>query len=210
MSLVVIPHKKALPRPAKFGLVGLAVVVTALLITELTGLTHIIRKPAPKQLTITASSATNASSDNNAKGGNKATDHTTSPTANPAVPTTNPSPKDPSSDSPSNGTTTPSSAPLNEPVGTFVSNHMPGQNGSPTQETSTCTSTPSASCTIKFTMGEYERTLAAKTVGPSGTVSWSWDIADYSFPAGKWQVTASATLNGQTKTTADPQPLEIK
>lgn len=207
MRPVVIPKRKSLPKPALIGLLVLGALIIVLGVLDVAGVTHIIRKPAPKQLTITAADKAETTTNKPAPA-----DTPASPTTPNAPPVTPPSVsgKDPSSGGQSGGPVTPSSAPLTEPSGTFVSNHLPGQNGSPTQETSTCITTPSATCSIKFTMGSYERTLAAKTVGSDNTASWTWNIADYQFPAGKWQITAIATLNGQTKTTVDPQPLEIK
>lgn len=97
-----------------------------------------------------------------------------------------------------------------KPFGVFVSNHHPGQNGSPTSETSACNTTPRASCYIKFTKGDVIKQLSAKTVDSNGAALWDWDVNQAGLTTGTWQVTAAATLNGQTQSTTDPLALEIQ
>ncbi|HEY8999556.1 MAG TPA: hypothetical protein VIM53_04565 [Candidatus Saccharimonadales bacterium] len=109
----------------------------------------------------------------------------------------------------STGTTT--TAALIAPYGTFVSNHRPGQNGSPTTELSECTTTPGASCNITFTNASgVVKSLGAQTAGSDGTASWNWNVTGSNLAPGTWKVAATATLNGQTKTTADATSLEIE
>lgn len=112
----------------------------------------------------------------------------------------------PSSSSPS----TSSNLSLIAPWGTFVSNHSPGANGSSTEESSACNTTPGAQCYIKFTSGANVAVLPTKTANADGSVLWSWDVKNTSLTTGSWQVTAVATLNGQTKTTADPLELKVQ
>ncbi len=95
------------------------------------------------------------------------------------------------------------------PWGTFVSNHKPGKNGAPTQETSVCKTTPGATCYIKFTNGDLTRTLPTKVADNDGVVYWNWDIKDAGFSQGSWQITAIAYLNGQTATATDSLALEV-
>lgn len=102
---------------------------------------------------------------------------------------------------------TSSNSTLTAPTGTFVSNHNPGV-GSPTTEESICNTTPGASCYIEFEMGNVVKTLSTQTVGSSGTVYWSWDAT--TLTQGSWNVSAVATLNGQTKTSNDVTPLVIQ
>jgi hypothetical protein len=40
-------------------------------------------------------------------------------------------------------------------------------------------------------------------------VVWNWDTKDADFSSGQWKIIAVASLNGQTKSTSDPSPLEI-
>lgn len=97
------------------------------------------------------------------------------------------------------------------PFGTFVSNHKPGQNGSPTSEQSVCNTTPGAQCDIQFKSADgVVKTLGTETVSNSGTAYWSWDVKGATLAPGKWQITAVATLNGQTKTSNDPILLEVQ
>lgn len=96
------------------------------------------------------------------------------------------------------------------PSGNFVSNHSPGQNGSPSQETSVCNTSPGASCYISFTQGNIVKQLAPKTADANGSVYWDWDINSAGLSSGSWRVQAKASLNGQTKTTSDSMPLVIQ
>jgi hypothetical protein len=96
-----------------------------------------------------------------------------------------------------------------KPFGNFVSNHSPG-NGLPTQEKSTCNTTPGASCYIQFTMGSLTKKLDAQTADSSGAVYWTWDVKDAGFLEGSWQITAVATLNGQISATQDQIPLKVQ
>lgn len=102
--------------------------------------------------------------------------------------------------------------PLVEPTGTFVSNHRVSLSASPDQkkEQSTCNTTPGASCYIRIVKSSVTRTLAAQTADSTGAVIWSWDIDNSGLTEGSWEVTAVATLNGQTKTATDPIRLEVR
>jgi hypothetical protein len=103
-----------------------------------------------------------------------------------------------------------SSDDLVAPSGTFVSNHKPGQNGTPTKEQSLCNTTAKATCYIKFVQGTVIRTLPAQTADNSGSSTWLWDLSEAGLTTGSWKVSAIATLNGQTKTTDDPIALEVQ
>jgi flagellar hook assembly protein FlgD len=99
------------------------------------------------------------------------------------------------------------------PSGNFVSNHKPGQNGSPTSEQSVCDTTPGATCFIQFTRDSTVKILAPQVAGSDGTAFWEWDAKDASsigLTPGSWNVSAVASLNGQTKTSNDALPLEIQ
>ena len=101
-----------------------------------------------------------------------------------------------------------SNAPLIAPWGNFVSNHHPG-NGAPTTETSVCNTTPGATCYIRFTNGSLNRSLDSKVADANGSIIWSWDVSSAGFSSGSWQITAIASLNGQTQSTTDAQELVI-
>lgn len=109
------------------------------------------------------------------------------------------------------GATSGTSVVLVAPFGSFVSNHRPGLNNSPTTEQSVCNTTPGATCNIQFTNGSgVTKNLGAETVDGNGTAYWSWSIDGANLASGNWQITAVATLNGQTQTTTDPTPLEVQ
>jgi hypothetical protein len=116
--------------------------------------------------------------------------------------------------SPTGSTTegVPSNLSLLEPSGNFVSNHHPNLGGSPapSAEQSVCNTTPGASCYIKFTKGDITKTLASQATDGNGSTYWNWDIKDSGFTEGSWQITATATLNGLTKSTTDSQDLVVQ
>ena len=103
-----------------------------------------------------------------------------------------------------------SNAYLIAPWGDFVSNHHPGQNGSPLSETSVCNTTQGASCYIAFTNGSIVKTLPVQTADSNGATFWSnWTPSSIGLTPGNWKITATATLDGQTKSTTDPMDLVI-
>lgn len=135
---------------------------------------------------------------------------------NPSTPSTDKTPAQNGSSSqntkePATNSSSPaSSLPLYAPHGEFVSNHNPGKNGSPTQETSVCNTTPGASCYITFTNGSISTKLPTKTADSSGTVYWYWDVKDDAHLSnGSWTIKAVATNGTDTKTTTDDIPLRI-
>ena len=102
-----------------------------------------------------------------------------------------------------------SSTTLLTPSGTFVSAHK----SVPIDATlsSVCNTTSGAQCQITFTMGNVVKSLDAQTADRVGAVYWnSWTPAGIGLTAGQWQVTATATYNGQTETSTDSLALEIK
>jgi len=109
----------------------------------------------------------------------------------------------------------PSSSPvastvLDTPFGNFVSNHHPGQGGSPTSEESVCNTTPGATCDIQFTNGSgVTKDLGSESVNSNGAAYWSWNISGGTLAPGNWQITAVAKLNGQTKTASDTMDLVV-
>jgi hypothetical protein len=178
------------------GFIILSAAILILAILELTNTTHILHKQKVPAI-IPASNALKKSS-----GGNSSI-------------TGSPSPTTPSS---STGDKTPTSGgnlsnlPLIAPYGTFVSNHHP-DDSTGLGETSSCNTTPGASCYIKFTninSGETTR-LPSQTANSDGSAGWNWDVSkDAHLSSGNWRVTAVATLSGQTKSTDDPNSLVIE
>lgn len=105
-----------------------------------------------------------------------------------------------------------STATLEAPSGTFVSNHRPNLSGSPTpsQEQSVCNTTPGATCYLQFVKDGVTKTLSEQTTDSLGAAYWTWDVKQSGFTIGSWQVTAIASLNGQVKTTKDSLSLEVQ
>jgi hypothetical protein len=122
---------------------------------------------------------------------------------------TSPSPNNnnPVNTSPAGNT---SSSYLISPWGNFVSNHNPGQNGTPTTETSVCNTTQGASCYISFSNGSVVESLPSQVTDASGATFWNnWSISNLGLTSGSWKITATATLKGQTKTSSDSMELVV-
>lgn len=95
------------------------------------------------------------------------------------------------------------------PYGLFVSTHIRTLGSSGSAEYSDCNTTPGASCYIEFKQGDVTKRLVAQVADGSGNSSWYWDVVTAKLTVGEWQVTATATINGQTKTSTDQKLLEI-
>jgi hypothetical protein len=165
---------------------------------------HDAQKRSGAVATVTTPKTTPSSGDKSS-GGTSTTSTTTGTSDKDSGTSTN------TGSSSSSSTSTTTTAALIAPYGTFVSNHRPGQNGSPTTEQSVCTTTPGATCNITFTNSAgVVKSLGAQTVGSDGTASWNWNVTGSDLAAGSWKVAATATLNGQSKATADATTLEIQ
>ena len=104
-------------------------------------------------------------------------------------------------------TTLPSGEGPKTPYGSFVSSHS-AQLNSP--ELSTCLSSVGAKCKISFSKDSLTKTLDEKTTDSDGAAYWSWRPQDLGLTAGSWKITAEASLNGKTASTADSRNLEIE
>ncbi len=91
------------------------------------------------------------------------------------------------------------------PYGTFVSNHYPSLSGSgaPSQEESTCTTSPGANCYIQFTKAGVTKRLATQVTDESGSASWVWDVKKSNLTVGDWVITAVATSGNNSKSRQD-------
>jgi len=175
------------------GAAAAAALVLIIALLELTNTTHLLHKQTVPEVIPSHqnSGATNNDSDEPSNQGE--TGRQDQPTPQPSGGDTNHS--------------------LVTPTGNFVSNHFPGQNGSSTTEVSTCNTSPGASCYIKFTNLDTGDTtqLPSQTVDARGSTSWYWDTSkDAHLTSGQWEVTAVATLGGQTQTTDDSLKLTIQ
>ena len=106
-----------------------------------------------------------------------------------------------------NGTSGQTSSTLLVPSGDFVSAHNVQLD---TPIASVCNTTPGATCIISFTSGSLIRSLTAETADRGGSAYWnSWTPRSMGLTVGSWQVQATATLNGQTKTAVDANMLVV-
>ncbi len=186
---------RILKSPFKIVALGIMVLILVLVILELTNTTHLFHKAKVP----TVIPATNQTSNTSQASGQSAANQ---PSATASGGT---------KDQAAGGNTAPSStSSLIAPYGSFVSNHQPGTNNSSLQEQSYCYTTPSAICYIKFTNGQTTTQLPSQTVNSQGFTSWSWNINDAHLTSGQWQITAVATLNGQTKSTDDQIKLVVQ
>lgn len=174
------------------ALVLLLVLVAVVAVLELTNITHLFHKEKVPPVIPTHSNSSDTQSSKPSTSNNGSSDNTQTQT-----PTTSP---------PENHT-------LIAPTGNFVSNHFPGQNNSPTTESSTCNTTPGVACYIMFTNIDTGQTtqLPSQITDSRGSTSWYWDVRqDAHLTTGRWKVTAVAELNNQTKTTMDALNLTIQ
>lgn len=98
------------------------------------------------------------------------------------------------------------------PYGTFISNHAPSLSNTPSapsSEASVCITNPGATCTITLTMDGVTKTLNAQITDSKGAAYWNWDIVTAGLTKGDWTVTATATANGQSKSTTDSLKLRV-
>lgn len=111
---------------------------------------------------------------------------------------------------PAASTTTTGSGPA-APNGTdFVSDHNPSLS-TRSSENSVCSSTAGASCYIEFSNSNGDVVkLPTQTLDNSGNTYWSWDVKQNNLSVGSWQITAVATLNGQTQSAQDPLNLTVR
>lgn len=179
-------------------LLSVSVIIIAL---ELTGTTYLFHKRQAVSGVIPSSSTKE-----NKNGSNETGTTTDRPVTSPSADTDTSSEK--SSTAVSDGT-----APLISPYGSFVSNHKPSYSGAgnvPSKEQSVCITTPGASCYITFVNNEnITKKLESKVADSKGAVYWDWDVKEAGFTVGTWKITATASLNGQTKTTSDSMDLMV-
>lgn len=103
-----------------------------------------------------------------------------------------------------------SASELVTPYGSFISNHEPGANETPTTVLSTCITTPGAICYIQFLNNGVIKKLDPKKTNIEGIASWYWDVEEAGLSSGVWQITAYASLNNQVKSTTDQRSLTVK
>jgi hypothetical protein len=168
----------------------LAVVVTAL---ELTDTTHLFHTRKPSYNSPTASPATKGIPEDEAGSASQAN----TDSANPS--TQNDDAKHPTSE-------TPSSAPLIAPNGNFVNRHDPSGNE---QMESICNTTPGATCQITFIKGSATKSLPAQTADRGGATYWAWKIKDTGLTPGIWKITVTATQGSEKKAVTDTTDLEV-
>lgn len=99
-----------------------------------------------------------------------------------------------------------------KPAGTFVSNHRPSVSGnsSPSQENSTCSTTPGAQCSIQFEKDGVIKSLPSKTTDSNGNTSWDWDIKSLGLSEGSWTITAIAKNGTKTSSSTDEINLQVQ
>ena len=188
---------RSLRQPLPLLILSVVVVTLVLLLLEVTNTTHIFHKQSVVSSTIPTTTTDRADSVNSDTSYN--TPESTSAGQKEATSTAN----EKTAVSPSSGSE------LLAPSGNFVSSHRPSLKDSPGQE-SICTTTPAAFCIIVFTKDGVIKTLESKKANSSGTVIWNWDIKSAGFVVGSWKITATTSLNGQSKSTTDLQNLEVQ
>lgn len=172
----------------------LILVVAVLLVLELTNTTYLFHKKVAVSSTIPATTnETSASNDTDKSSSQGSATSTNNSTQNNEKIVSTPS----------------SGSDLLAPSGSFASSHRPSLKNSPGME-SICITTPGATCTIIFTLDNAVKTLDSKKTDDTGAVVWNWNLNEAGFIPGSWQITATASLNGQSKSTTDIQKLEVQ
>jgi hypothetical protein len=166
-----------------YGFIGILILVGIMMaITESTGITHLFSKKITKQpiFTVSGSAETKAVPKTNTQTTIQVTNTTTK---NPDVPAS------------SNNTETI----LMAPSGTFSNVY---QNvGLDDLMSSTCNTSPGATCQIFFTNGSTTRSLPKKLADQSGAVYWSWKPSDSNVNLynGSWHINATVILGVQSQ-----------
>lgn len=113
---------------------------------------------------------------------------------------------DENSKSPSPNSTT---ADLLSPSGNFVSSHSQSlSQNSPIN--SVCNTTPGAMCEIFFTQGSIVKSLPTQMTDEGGATYWDgWHLQDIGITAGRWQVSAQASLGSRVQVAADANELVV-
>ncbi len=140
----------------------------------------------------------------------------TTPTTNVPISTKNDNPgstiTEKSNNESSPGPGLPSDITPSQPTGTFVSNHRPNLDGepAPNRVSSTCTTTPGATCTIRFTKGSIVKSLPALKTNSDGNINWDWTLQEIGLDIGEWQITAVASNETKEVIAADALPLVVE
>ncbi len=97
------------------------------------------------------------------------------------------------------------------PSGTFVSNHHPNLSatGAAGVITSTCSTTPGASCLIQFTSGGKTVSLPSQKADSNGNTYWTWTLQQVGATSGTWKISAVAVNGTKTSTTNDSLDLVV-
>lgn len=124
----------------------------------------------------------------------------------PSVVQSNPNPKG-FQNTPSPGSST-SNAVLITPTGDFVNSHHVTQSSSMLSD---CNTTEGATCQIIFTNASSGATvpLNSQTTDSNGAVYWYWTPKQVGLTPGTYKITATATLNGQSKSASDAMNIEV-
>ena len=188
--------KKATPR---YALISILVIVAVLAVGGVLLYANHHKRPGTKASTHSGNTATNT----NARLPGQASNSTSSSSGDGS--------QAKSPDNPPVASGQPPKAPENDGL---VSNHQPSLTPSgfnSNQENSVCVTSPNAECEITFTLNGTTKSLGKKQADATGAVYWSsWKLQDIGLTVGDWTITATATQNGQTSTTTDPNKLQVR
>jgi hypothetical protein len=203
ISLLMLKTKSTSPTsrsrktisPLWYVVAAVFLILAVGVVLELTNVTHVFHKSLP---------ITTASEETKGEPGASAGSQTSTKKSNATTSDNQTQPGDQKSDGGGDST-----ASLLAPSGVFISNHHPGENGSPMSETSVCTTTPGATCQIAFTKDGVTKSLQTQTTDRGGSTYWnSWNPGELLTP-GSWRVQATASLNGQSKSSTDAIELVV-
>lgn len=197
----MIKNKKRSINKIKIAIVILVFAAVILTVLELTNTTYLFHKRKATSGTIPTVQTNNNPPLPTKTSASGASGNSTSQNPN-IIGATSPNSSNPKSPNPGSS--------LIIPFGSFVSNHNPTLSGSLSNEESVCNTTPGATCYIEFTQNSVVKKLPAETADSNGTVYWYWNVGQAGFTSGNWQITAVATLSGQSETAQDKINLDVQ
>lgn len=94
------------------------------------------------------------------------------------------------------------------PEGNFVNTHTVSLRSS-ARMTSTCNTTPGATCSISFKKDGITKTLQAKEVDSGGAAYWNWTLSELGLTEGEWTIVAEARNGSSSVTSLDALNLKV-
>ncbi len=183
-------------RQTIFLAIGAAIVIIIAIIAflELTNRTYFFHKRPTLDQVATQSTPTSSKGESGSSSSSTSSGQTNNP------PTS-------SNNSSKTGGSAPTGQPPKQPFGNFVSSHTINME---VNESSVCNTSVGATCVISFTKDGVTKSLESKATNSDGAAFWQWTPKSIGLTTGTWQITATASANGQNASATDQQKLEVQ